>query len=68
LEGRRVGILNNGWSSMDVVARSLERFLKEDYGVEEVLHWHIPIARSVSPETLDEVVGGTDAAVVGLAN
>ncbi len=68
LEGKRVAILNNGWTSMDVLASSLERHLKEEYGVKEVLHWDIPIARAASKETFEEVLAQADAAVVGLAN
>jgi len=68
LEGKRVAILNNGWTSMDVIAQALERHLKEEYGVKEVLHWDIPIARAAPPEMLDEVAAKAQAAVVGLAN
>lgn len=53
---------------MDVLASSLERRLKEEYGVKEVLHWDIPIARAASKETFEEVLAQADAAVVGLAN
>jgi hypothetical protein len=68
LEGKKVAILNNGWTSMDVLASSLERHLKEEYGVKEVQHWDIPIARAASKQTFEEVLAFADAAVVGLAN
>lgn len=68
LEGRTVAILNNRWTSMDIIARALERHLKEEYGVKEVRHWDIPIARSADPRVFEEVLATCDAAVVGLAN
>lgn len=37
--GRRVAIVNNGWQSSDDFAPVLERVLRADYGVADVVHF-----------------------------
>ena len=68
LAGKTVAILNNRWTSMDVIADYLTRLLKEEYGVTQVFQVQVPIASPPPQEVFDEVVERADLAVVGLAN
>lgn len=68
LQGATVAILNNQWTSMNIIAQQIAITLKEQYGVAEVFERWIPIASSASQETFDEVKERAGLAIVGLAN
>jgi len=68
LEGKVVAILNNRWTSMDLMAERFAQVLKEKYRVAEVIQRDIPIATRAPAALIDEVVAKSDLAIVGLAN
>jgi hypothetical protein len=68
LRGATVAILNNHWTSMNIIAEQISVILKEQYGVAEVFEKFIPLASAAPQETFDEVKERAHLAVVGLAN
>ncbi len=68
LEGKVVGILNNGWSSMHVMTEHMAAILKERYGVAEVLAREFPASNSPPPGLINELAERSAAVIVGLAN
>ncbi len=68
LRGATVAILNNRWTSMNIISEQIAIVLKEQYGVAEVFEKFIPLASAAPQETLDEVRERAQLAVVGLAN
>ncbi len=68
LAGKTVAILNNRWSSMDIMADYLTRLLKEEYGVAQVFQKDVPISSPPPKSVFDEVVTRAQLAIVGLAN
>ena len=68
LRGATVAILNNRWTSMNIIAEQIGIILKEQYGVADVFEKLIPLASAAPQETFDEVEAKAQVAVVGLAN
>ena len=68
LKGATVAILNNRWTSMNIIAEQIAIILKEQYGVAEVFEKIIPLTSAASEDTFDEVHDRAQLAVVGLAN
>ncbi|MCH7737777.1 MAG: hypothetical protein IH872_10310 [Chloroflexi bacterium] len=68
LKGATVAILNNRWTSMNIIAEQIGIILKEQYGVVEVFEKLIPLASAAPQETFDEVGERAQVAIVGLAN
>ena len=68
LKGATVAILNNRWTSMNIISEQIAIILKEQYGVAEVFQKLIPLASAAPQETFDEVKERAQMAVVGLAN
>ncbi len=67
LRGARVAVLDNGWTSMDVISEMLRDELVA-LGAREVLHYPTPHSRPSPVELLDEIAARADAAIVGLGN
>ena len=68
LNGATVAILNNRWTSMNIISEQIAIILKEQYGVAEVFEKFIPLSSPAPQETFDEVHERAQLAVVGLAN
>ena len=68
LEGKRVGIVSNGWRSMDAMSPRMAGRLKDQYGVRQVGFFTAPLNRPITADILDQVAAECDAAIVGLAN
>ena len=68
LQGATVAILNNRWTSMNIIAEQISIILKEQYGVAEVFEKVIPMSSPAPQATFDEVHERAQLAVVGLAN
>ena len=68
LKGATVAILNNRWTSMNIISEQIGIILKEQYGVAEVFEKLIPLASAAPQETFDEVEARAQIAIVGLAN
>ena len=68
LQGTTVAILNNRWTSMNIIAEQIGIILKEQYGVAHVFEKLIPLASAAPQETFDEVKAKAQVAIVGLAN
>ncbi len=68
LQGATVAILNNRWTSMNIIAEQIGIILQEQYGVADVFEKLIPLASAAPQETFDEVEAKAQVAIVGLAN
>lgn len=68
LDGRTVGLVNNSWRCMNVVAEELTRRLKAEHGVVDVVERRISAAQTLPPAMLEEMVGACDAVIVGIGN
>ena len=68
LQGATVAILNNRWTSMNIISEQIGIILKEQYGVADVFEKLIPLASAAPQETFDEVEARAQVAIVGLAN
>ena len=68
LQGATVAILNNRWTSMNIISEQIGIILKEQYGVADVFEKLIPLASAAPQETFDEVEAKAQVAIVGLAN
>ena len=68
LNGATVAILNNRWTSMNIISEHIGIILKEQYGVSEVFEKFIPLASAAPQETFDEVENRAHLVIVGLAN
>ena len=68
LNGVTVAILNNRWTSMNIISEHIGIILKEQYGVSEVFEKFIPLASAAPQETFDEVEDRAHLVIVGLAN
>ena len=68
LRGTTVAILNNRWTSMNIISEQIGILLKEQYGVTEVFEKLIPLASAAPQDTLAEVQAQAQGAIGGLAN
>lgn len=68
LDGRTVGLVNNSWRCMNVVAEELTRRLKAEHGVVDVVERRISAAQTLPPQMLEEMAGACDAVIVGIGN
>ena len=68
LQGATVAILNNRWTSMNIISEQIGIILKEQYGVADVFETLIPLASAAPQETFEEVRAKAQVAIVGLAN
>ena len=68
LNGATVAILNNRWTSMNIISEHIGIILKEQYGVSEVFEKFMPLASAAPQETFDEVEDRAHLVIVGLAN
>ena len=68
LQGTTVAILNNRWTSMNIISEQIGIMLKEQYGVSDVFEKLIPLASAAPQEIFDEVEAKAQVAIVGLAN
>ncbi len=68
VQGKTVFILNNRWTSMNIISEQIAILLKEQYGAAEVYEKLIPLASAAPQETFDEVESQAQLAIVGLAN
>jgi len=68
LHGATVAILNNRWTSLNIISEQIGIILKEQYGVADVFEKLIPLASAAPQETFDEVEAKAQVAIVGLAN
>ncbi len=68
LAGKRVAIVSNGWASMDTITSRLVERLKERHGVADVKLYSVHINKPITSDTLEDIAGECDAAIVGIAN
>lgn len=68
LESRTVGIVNNSWRCMNVIAEELTRSLRDRFGVTTVLEERISAAQTLPPARMEEFASRCDAVVVGIGN
>lgn len=68
LRGTRVAIVNNGWSSMEILSPIIGSGLREEFEVAEIREWQVPYGEAAPDELFEEMIAVSDVAVVGLAN
>jgi hypothetical protein len=68
LRGASVGIVNNSWRCMNVVADEYRRILTEEYGVSDIVEKRISATQTLPPDMVDDLVERCDAVLVGIGN
>jgi hypothetical protein len=68
LTGATLGIVNNSWHCMHVIADELTRQLTTDLGVREVVEERISAAQTLPDDLVDSMAARCDAVVVGIGN
>lgn len=73
--GKSIAILENGWGSSKDLARVMEKVLRSDYRVLDVVHFSNPRedeagnkSSAAPPEFLEGIVAVADYVVTGLGN
>jgi hypothetical protein len=67
LDGKRIGILDNGKANADVLMLAVARILQERHGAGEIVKREKPVAGPPKPEVL-EALAQCDLALVGSAD
>jgi hypothetical protein len=67
LQGKRIGILDNGKANADVLMLAVARILQERHGAGEIVKREKPVAGPPKPEVLD-ALAQCDLALVGSAD
>lgn len=68
LDGARLGIVNNSWHCMHVIADELTSRLTAELGVAEVVEERISAAQTLPDDLLDAMAARCDAVLVGIGN
>lgn len=68
LDGRTIGIVNNSWRCMHVIADELAAQLIGQFGVIEIVERRISAAQTLPPAMTEEMASTCDAVVVGIGN
>jgi hypothetical protein len=68
LAGKRVGIVSNGWRSMEAMMPRMEALLRQRWQAAAVSFYHVHINQAITPQELGRVVADCDVAIVGIAN
>lgn len=63
-----VGILNSRWESMTRIAALVDERLRRLSFIRDVRHWKIKHSEPTPQEVIDQVVGYSHFAVLGLGN
>ena len=67
VNGRTIGIVNNSWRCMNVIADELAALLTEQ-GAERIVERRISAAQTLPDDMLAEMAADCDAVVVGIGN
>jgi hypothetical protein len=67
LQGKRIGILDNGKANAGTLMLAVAKVLQERYGASEIIKREKPVAGPPRPEVLD-ALAQADLAVVGSAD
>jgi len=68
VRGSTIGIVNNSWRCMNVIADELTTVLRADYGVAHVVERRISAAQTLPADMLAAMAADCDAVVVGIGN
>jgi hypothetical protein len=68
VHGRTIGIVNNSWRCMNVIADELTALLRDDYGVARIVERRISAAQTLPDDVLEAMAADCDAVVVGIGN
>jgi hypothetical protein len=68
LSGATIGIVNNSWRCMNVVAAGLTDRLRSEYGVGRIVEERISAAQTLPDDVLERMIDECDAVVVGIGN
>jgi hypothetical protein len=68
VNGRTVGIVNNSWRCMNVIADELSALLTTEHGVARIVERRISAAQTLPDDMLAELAADCDAVVVGIGN
>lgn len=68
LEGKVLGLLNNGWPSWEILLTKMKTLLLEKYKVKDVKIVSIPLAAAAPEELIEKTADVFDICVVGLGN
>ena len=67
LVGKTVGLVNNGWRSLDITYREFRSLLTDKYEVAEIIEKRKPSpSRALQDDAFKDLVDRADAVIVGL--
>ena len=68
LAGATIGIVNNSWRCMDILAEELATVLTDRFNVAEILEERISAAQTLPAGRLDRMAARCHAVIVGIGN
>jgi hypothetical protein len=68
LAGKRIGIVSNGWRSMEAMMPQMAELVKQRWHASTVSFFHVHINKAITPQELGRLVSDCDVAIVGIAN
>jgi TRAP-type uncharacterized transport system substrate-binding protein len=68
LAGKRVGLLSNGWRSMEAMMPRMAELITQRWQAASVSAFHIHINKGITAAELGQLKAQCDVAIVGIAN
>ena len=69
LEGKTIGLLNNGWRSLQITYQEFSKLLREKFRVADVIEKCKPYpSRPLPEQVLKELAKQVDAVIVGIGH
>ncbi|MEK7872864.1 MAG: hypothetical protein AAB502_03270 [Chloroflexota bacterium] len=68
LQGKTIGIINNGWNCMNVTTDEIRRLLVSDYGVADVIEKKTTASLKLPKPELEDMARRADAVICGMGN
>ncbi len=68
LQGKTIGIINNGWNCMNVTTEELRRLLVSEYGVADIIEKKTTASLKLPKAEIEDLARRADAVVCGMGN
>lgn len=69
LDGKVIGLLNNGKRNADLILQRIDEILRTEYGIKEAVHMTKPDVSRVIPDSFaDDMANRFDAVVTGIGD
>ena len=68
LQGKTLGLVSNGWHSLDITYQVFRILMAEHYGVSEFVERRKTLSSPLAQSDFEEMVRRCDGVIVGLGN